>query len=164
MNSWLSIPRQWGREQEGIPNMLVIPTQSGERLTGREGKQCGQEQKQLLKKDETFVSISPLTGKSDGLSVLDLLDKDKRQQTLGSSQHEAQTAVNEDLHRQTAKEKGRKESLLAGIGRWSGETQGNISRHHLRMPGPKSLGFSPPLKTPETSQHYSRKVKGPNAR
>ena len=60
--------------------MLVIPTQSGERLTGREGKQCGQEQKQLLKKDETFVSISPLTGKSDGLSVLDLLDKDKRQQ------------------------------------------------------------------------------------
>ncbi|KAM7237105.1 hypothetical protein CapIbe_011349 [Capra ibex] len=26
------------------------------------------------------------------------------------------------------------------------------------MPGPKSLGFSPPLKTPETSQHYSRKV------
>ena len=39
--------------------------------------------------------------------------------------------------------RGRKDSPLAGIGRWSGETQGNISRHHLRMPGPKSLGFPP---------------------
>lgn len=124
--------------------MLVIPTQSGERLTGREGKQCGQEQKQLLKKDETFVSISPLTGKSDGLSVLDLLDKDKRQQTLGSSQHEAQTAVNEDLHRQTAKEKGRKRKSAC----WNRKMEWRDPGEHLTAPSKnawtKILGVSPP--------------------
>lgn len=90
----------------------MIPTQSGERLTGREGKQCGQEQKQLLQKDKPFVSISPLTGENIWLSVLDYLDKEKRRQTLGSSQHEAQMAVNEDLHRQKAKEKEGEEKTV----------------------------------------------------
>ena len=52
------------------------------------------------------------------------------QQTLGSSQHEVQTAVNEDLHRQKAKEKGKKRKSTC----WNRKIEWRDPGEHLMAP------------------------------